>query len=356
MWRLINKSKLVAWIGPWKGAAVVTLFFVTLASFLFWLDFFRAYETEVRILVINRQAETPRDITGNLAEIGGTLDFYERLLAREDTLTDPSGGLAPDERKAAWRSKVTVKKVGETDTLALQARDVSLEASRAWARGSTETLFAVAAFYYNIRTDADLRIIDGPFTKRVVERPTLYILASVASGLFLTILFFFLLRIFPIFFDALRRRAHKKHRGKERERNEEETPAYHIGESVPLIDPKKFLPSRPQRLHFEELHGETHENFRKPLGMGATAGAPANLPVAPAPETERRAAFSEPEPVPENLPFADSDFTFSEDARPASNPQESGETAAGPEVPQVSEPSMEEYKARLNKLLANGNE
>lgn len=350
MRRLINKSRLISWIGPWKGAAFVTLFFITGAAFLFWLDFFRAYETEIQVLVIGKNTVSSAEISANLAQVAGTLTFYERLLVHAQELEDPFAGLAPDKRKEAWQSKVKVMKARESDTLSLSAHDASVEMSRQWARESTETLFAVASFYYHIRTEADLRIIDGPFTRRVVERPVGYVLTSAGSGLALTTLFFVLLRFVPVFFAALRKRLKRERILGEKEKNDfDETAGYHVGESVPLIDPKKFLPRRPRTFRFEENPAEQSPHAPVPSAFSAKASAPANLPIAPPAEEKEVNTFYREENIPENLPFAEADFTLAGQG-------EENAPAAGPAVPEITEPTPEEYKARLNKLLANGKE
>src|SRR5687768_2338352 len=103
---LINKIQLSGRLRSWRGAMLVTFVFLTAASFLFWLDFFRAYETEMRILAIGRSTIPSAEITENLVEIGGTLSFYERVLAQHEDLEDKFAGMKPDERKRGWQSLV----------------------------------------------------------------------------------------------------------------------------------------------------------------------------------------------------------------------------------------------------------
>lgn len=348
---------MIVWIGPWKGAAFVTLFFVTAASFLFWLDFFRAYETEIQVLVIGKNAVSSDEIAANLAEVAGTLTFYERLLVHAPELADPLAGLSPDERKEAWQSKVRARKVRETATLSLRARDASLAMSRQWSRESAETLLAVASFYYNIRSDADLRIIDGPLTKRVVERPLGYLLTSLASALALTTLFFLLLRFVPVLLDVLRKNVKRDglHREKGKNGADDKISGYPIGESGPLIDPKKFLPSRPPAFRFEEKGERQDSHSQISSAFSSKAAAPANLPIAPKAEGKELNTFYQEESLPEHVPFAEADFALSDQLGETAQPAEEN-APAGPVVPEVTEPTAEEYKARLNKLLANGRE
>lgn len=346
---------MVSWLGPWKGAFFVTLFFVVLASFLFWLDFFRAYETEVRILAAGR---TPNSlhVPANLRELLGTLSFYDRVLSGSEDLEDSARGQSPLERRAEWQKRTKVKIEPESDVLVVSVRGNTLETSRLWATETTQTLLGAASFYYDIRSEVDLRIIDGPFTKRFVEAPVWYFFASLGSGALLSVLFFGLLRLVPNLYAVLQKGPGKQRAFPDLKIGEEPLAGYHVGESVPLIDPKKFLPSRPRTLRFEEQHEDRRASVSAASIRSPKASAPPNLPVATRAEPgEMAGSFPEEPTAPENLPFADSDFTFSEkndDASEFSVP----EPLAGPKVPETAEPTAEEYKARLNKLLKNGNE
>src|SRR3990167_9926640 len=82
----------------WARAFLVTLFFVTLASGLFWLDFFRSYQAEVTVLVVSKTGtvQSSGDVAGNVAEIARTLSFYELVLAYNDLIDDAFEGYAPD--------------------------------------------------------------------------------------------------------------------------------------------------------------------------------------------------------------------------------------------------------------------
>jgi hypothetical protein len=145
------------------------------------------------------------------------------------------------------------------------------------------------------------------------------------------------------------------------------THAYDIGDAVAYIDPSKFVPTKPSSLPFEPSYPEV-------VTPSVKAAAPSNLPVAddalalpvsnePLPfsfeetglaeypvadlpfrgehEIEREAAIAE------DVTMKEESFSPIDDTVPVI---ESGE----PTSTQRGEPTVEEYKRRLNELLQGG--
>ncbi len=319
----------------WKGLMIVTFLFVTFASFLFWLDFFRGYQTQMSVLVIGRGMTDGSVVAKNLSGITQTLSFYERVLAGNENIDDRFAEESSSERLSHWQGVNQVSRGGDTDILNVVTRGDSPEESRELALATTKSLFEVAAFYYTIRTDVDLRVIDGPLTAGFINNPLLYGAISLASGLLVTILFFALLWFVPrVFSFAFASRLHKK-------KEAEEIVLAHLGESVPLIDPTKFVPEKLRNLSFEGEKPLVKENAHRPLFPQSLSKseAPANLPFAENnfPKFGEE-MISEKYPKFENL--EEKEFSLSQFSE------------AGPIQPKTEEPTAEEYKRRLNVLLA----
>jgi hypothetical protein len=148
----------------------------------------------------------------------------------------------------------------------------------------------------------------------------------------------------------------------ERYAAEKAYPEFSSGETIPWIDPKKFIPAKPATLSFENVVQEAKKNTSSVM----RAPAPANLPVAPS-ETD--------------LPLADEVFLPFEFEVPVSDPEvpfssKQGDPLGFPirgehsimtnmEVPNQNdpaspkrergEPTTDEYKRRLNELLSGNN-
>lgn len=316
----------------WGRSFLVALVFVTLASVLFWLDSYRSYRADVTVLVIERTSGmgTAEEIAYNLRDIANTLAFHERNLARNESLMDPYEGYAPDQRKSLWNDKIQTKKSRDGSTLVISATDESQAEAIELAREASETLFGMAGFYYDVKRDIDLRIIEGPVVNTVIAAPVRLVLVSLLTGFVVTAVFFGLLSLVPGFF-LLRRSVIGRTRNVSRSHG-----AFQIGDSVPWIDPKKFIPEKPSQLTFEN-----HITEKKPARFS---------------EVKPRGGVSAPAPA--NLPIADDEPVVAEIA--GENPPEAIKKESGsdnevdifPEQP--TEPTIEEYKKRLNELLSGG--
>ena len=152
-----------------------------------------------------------------------------------------------------------------------------------------------------------------------------------------------MLSITPFFFGE--RGSEKKLRGSSLQSgsmNESAHQEFALGASVPYIDPQKFVPERPAALTFESSHEE--QQIRQEI----------LAPVVPR-ETDVEGMVWNERMLPgmdvESLPFELED-TFPEEDSKEVMPNDSRSEVSEP-VPS-GEPTAEEYKRRLNELLAGG--
>ncbi len=358
---MINKTSFLR--SPWQRAFLVTLFFVTMAALLFWLDTFRLYQSEVRVFVMSKSPTVTTDeIVANLSELSKNLSFSERVFARNDLLDDDFSDYSKDERKALWNETVTVTQSDKSSVLTVTARKTTLEQARLLSEETVKEIFSIAGFYYNVKTDIDLRIVDEPIVKPVLAHPVRYVLTSFGSALGVTALFFGLLSVIPLLFAKRKRVLVSEHpvQAAPPVKHEKMEPTYSLGEAVPFIDPRKFIPTRPTTLSFGMSHEE--EVIRQEIISSAPkAPAPANLPVAsssevlfPGMETKVTELPFQFEEVPVKEGVADiPPVTAQLNDVPAPYVPTSLEVTPQVEIKQ-GEPSVEEYKRRLNALLAGG--
>ena len=342
----IVRSKF-AWPASWGRTFVVTLVFVMLASGLFWLDFFRSYQADMTVLVVSRTGVpgVSRDVAGNMAALTRTLSFYERVLAENDLIDDDFDGLTPHKRKALWNDTVSVKLEKGSSTISVRATGDTPEQAKRLGRQTAQTMFAVAGLYYNVKTDVDMRIIDGPIVARTLKNPLLFSLTSIFVGMFVTAIFFLILNMVPGFIGGRKQVTDSPKRAAITEKT---YPEFSVGETVPWIDPRKFVPARPTALSFESFSQADDVPVTRVQHAMRRAQAPANLPTA---SDEM------------DLPVADeASLPFEFEARPEDIEASFVETIEEPVRPQTSmpdvsapaqgEPTAEEYKRRLNELLA----
>jgi capsular polysaccharide biosynthesis protein len=321
---------------------LVTLVFVTLASFLFWLDSFRAYQSEIRVLVLAKSSAIEADqVIDNLAELSKTLSFYDRVLQGTDLLDDDFEGYSPDQRRALWNETVRVERSDKSGILIITARQERSEKAKLLSEETSKALLSVASFYYNIKTDVDLRIVEGPIVSTTLAQPWRYVAVSVGSAAGVTAVFFLLLSLVPSLFG----------------KGAGTTPqTFRVGDAVPLIDPKKFVPARPAKLTFESTPEEVQAEEEPVLSEEKPHKEERMLPgmdVAELPFEFEETYPEEPSVVPEGEIFTE---TIEEPVIPEELPVaqvEEKEEVKAPEPPR-GEPTIEEYKRRLNELLAGG--
>src|SRR3989344_172070 len=175
----------------WARAFLVTLFFVTLASGLFWLDFFRGYQAEMTLLVIGKGelSGSAGEVASSLSELSQTLRFYDLLLERTEQFSDPYAGLSQDQRKKSFRSLFVAKRKPDSNIITLSVRSKDADDAKVLAQAGAETLFALTGFYYNIQTNVDVRVVEGPIVTATIFRPIFFLLTAFFSALFVTALF-----------------------------------------------------------------------------------------------------------------------------------------------------------------------
>ncbi|MGK2848900.1 MAG: hypothetical protein ACSLEX_02420 [Minisyncoccota bacterium] len=350
------------------SAFLITFVFVTVSAGLVWLDFFRSYEAEVSVLITTRigAENTAPEITDNASELIHTLSFYERLLQDNEDINDMFVGMNPDIRKARWNDIVTVEKSEKNGVLIIRVSCETPEQAKYLATQIAHTLFTTLGFYYDVKTNIDMRIIDGPLVKYTITSVPGFILLSILSGGVITSVFFGFLFLVPrisITTKYCRQRIKKRS-------VKEESALSHIGEAVPWIDPIKFIPQKPTMLSFEGIDRPDILSIqtKKEEKKMTLAPAPANLPISDfetvsVPETAVNA-----EPI---MPRSESTIS-AEDALFSHTQGESlgfptrGEHAIASKVvstkedasvsmtSKTEEPTVAEYKHRLNALLSDG--
>lgn len=323
----------------WQRSFFVTLFFVMLASLLFWLDEFRVYQSEVQILVVGRVSSVATDqVVENFGELAGTLSFYERLLENHQDIEDSFEGYTKDQRKKLWNETVRVAQNKNSGVLSVLAKGDTQTQAKRLSEATVATLFSVASLYYNIETDIDLRVIDESIVETTIGRPVLYGVASFGTALSVTFTFFGLLYFVPMLF------------GKKRET----MPEYPVGASVPFIDPRKFVPTRLNTLSFESTreHQVKQEIKQETVKASVISSTERMLPGMDAEELP----FQFEESYPSDMETGETEALLTD--LPITNGFVIDQVAAEPaptvvDIPK-GEPTVEEYKRRLNELLAGG--
>lgn len=266
---------------------VLALIFSATFGLLF-TDIFRSYRSDISVLVIPKNESASfqaGQIMENLTDIMHRLSFYDRVLFDNREIKDPSAGLTKDERKERWNENLEVVRLPESTTLDISVFSQDREEADRLARQTALSLAGVASRFYNIRTELEFRIIEGPISSPVIRFWPWIIALSVLSG---SALAYFLMLGFKFFPGTAKARPDKNIFRKD------------YFSSV-LVKPTS----------------SSAKDFASPAPM-KKASAPANLPIA------------------EDYPEAPAEIFASLDESVQDGKEE---------------PTDEEYRERLNKLL-----
>ena len=194
------------------GIKLSSYYFVVAAIFsavffFMLLDYFKSYRSEVSILFIPQSEKAITEanfISENLIRLPKKLSFYEKILADNKEIVDQFAGKSSDERKNLWNRSLSVKRENGSTIFNISVTSKNrLQASKL-AKQTAYSLFDTVSRYYNIKTDVDLRIIDGPVTSPYARSLFWVILLSVALGLAVSFLLYFIFYVWDNYLKILR--------------------------------------------------------------------------------------------------------------------------------------------------------
>ncbi|MFA7209308.1 MAG: hypothetical protein WC120_03395 [Parcubacteria group bacterium] len=146
----------------------------------------KTYRAETSILFLPKTGITARNIDqiiANARQIPLALSFYDKLLQKNPSIADAASGLPAAERKEFWNSRIEVAQIGKSGLIGLSAFGADQAEAESLNRLVTNDLLVVLSNYYNVKTDLDIRIIDGPISSEVAGMDVwLRIAVSLASG------------------------------------------------------------------------------------------------------------------------------------------------------------------------------
>ena len=149
--------------------AIVAGIILTVTFFLFFLDAQKTYTSSVEILVIPKSpivSNNEDEVLNNLQQLPKLLSFYQAELKNNPDIIDSTAGESMDQRKAQWDNMVDVERPNPNSSiLQLSVTAKQQSDSEILVQKTTRTLLDTASQYYNVKTDVDFRIIDGPITK-----------------------------------------------------------------------------------------------------------------------------------------------------------------------------------------------
>ncbi|MDQ5976785.1 MAG: hypothetical protein QG664_698 [Patescibacteria group bacterium] len=371
--------------------SVLALFFITAAAFVS-LDTFRGYRAEVTVLVLPLSTnQTPAEqMVENIAILPTTVSFLDALLESDGRLSEFSDldEQSINARSEQWNEMLAVRREGGSGIVTYTIKADTQEEATIFARQMAKVLFQKIGTYYDIRSEVSLRLIEGPLVRASLISPVTWVVLSVSIGIVAALSLMVLGVFLRLLIGTPRRKTATP-------TAETLSPVSRPTDTAyPAIHPDTFVPKKPTVLFSEEGEARAREekreynpyvitpNSQQVSGARNEVTAPETvaLPVAPI-ETVSATSTTQPiavEPLstptsiattksaaPANLPFIDEATflaQFSSEATPESAPPEPDtdpiqpmETEQEPVTPSLpAEPTMEDYRRRLNELLKEG--
>ena len=371
--------------------SVLALFFITAAAFVS-LDTFRGYRAEVTVLVLPLSTnQTPAEqMVENIAIRPTTVSFLDALLESDGRLSEFSDldEQSINARSEQWNEMLAVRREGGSGIVTYTIKADTQEEATIFARQMAKVLFQKIGTYYDIRSEVSLRLIEGPLVRASLISPVTWVVLSVSIGIVAALSLMVLGVFLRLLIGTPRRKTATP-------TAETLSPVSRPTDTAyPAIHPDTFVPKKPTVLFSEEGEARAREekreynpyvitpNSQQVSGARNEVTAPETvaLPVAPI-ETVSATSTTQPiavEPLstptsiattksaaPANLPFIDEATflaQFSSEATPESappepdtdpiQPMETGQEPVTPSLP--AEPTMEDYRRRLNELLKEG--
>lgn len=166
---------------------VILALLTAIVAFVVFINLGRAYKTELDILILPRNEKTAMSLNQtveSIKQIPLSLSFYNKILEANKDIEDGANGLPDYKRKAYWNDKISAERIGQSGVIKFEVSDKNQWQSEILAYQLKNDIFTVISKYYNIKSDLEPRLIDGPITKNAITSGFWIILAkSVGIGL-----------------------------------------------------------------------------------------------------------------------------------------------------------------------------
>jgi len=315
-----------------KGIAAIIIFSV--AVFLFMLNVKKTFETETDIMIIGKSpaiADNIDPVIGTIGRIAGSSYFYSQIADMTGGIDGIDSGMSQYDQRKLWDEAVKVKKIKGSYAFSITNYDQNRSVSEDLNNATVKNLVLSIGKYYDIRSEIDLRIIDGPITRQV-PGINIFPLAiwSIASGFIIFAVIFYFIPWFYL----------KKPLGKTG-----------LSDSIGAVA-RKMNFQMPGRKPFEEAP------YAFPQEKKKTAPAAVEETLSEKEEIKTPSFVMTPEKksgTPDNLPVSEEvpAFLLQKEKK---EPSEEAVAFSGPirEKDLTREANAEEVKERLNRLLGGG--
>lgn len=337
---------------------------ISLAFFVFFVRSNQVWKAQTDILIAPKNELAIKNIDNIVNDalyIPRGLSFWEKVLLANDTIVDNSKDLSPSDRQSLWDGKISLKRVDHSGILKIYILDANRAEAEEISRQSALVLADYLSKTYNIKTELDVKIINGPLSQPAIRYGFLILLlAALFLGFLLSIMaagaFFGLKKVgimaprvaLPVSLSEILKREKKT----ELIYPEEEIV---FQKTIPNFKEEKSV----QKKNTPEIRKEF---VSAPVATDKKASAPDNLPVfggsfsfentePEVPAEEKTEAEIQEAPQMKAASTLPSDSVLKEPTREEIQARLKSLQGDGGNKTKGKNPTPEEVKERLNKLL-----
>lgn len=183
------------------------------SSLMIFLERYKTYESSISIMLIPKSEKAASDsehIIENLRILPTKLSFYEKMIRDGYGIEDYFFGLSDDQKIKAWNKEIRVKREGKSSIVILNSEKNNPEESKMLSKAITSNLLNIAGFYYDIKKDIDLRIVEGPIVRSHFRNWIPWSVLSLAVAISLSIVLNYIFNLFLSFFSARKENLKKR--------------------------------------------------------------------------------------------------------------------------------------------------
>ena len=173
-----------------QGSKKFSLYFFVIAivlsvvAFLVFLDGSKSYTVETSIILIPKSEKAAKDsehIVENMRVIPTKVSFYDKMI-KDNYINDQFGGLSNNKKENSWNEIIKTTRDGKSSIVDISISGKDSENAEELSDATISTLINVMSFYYNIKDDIDIRIIQGPSTETHAGSWFLFAILSLIIG------------------------------------------------------------------------------------------------------------------------------------------------------------------------------
>ncbi|MFA6383679.1 MAG: hypothetical protein WCX17_04650 [Parcubacteria group bacterium] len=136
----------------------------------------KTYVGTTDILVLPKSDRIVRNveqIIGDAEQIPRSLKFYDIMLQENSNIEDQFASLPDAERKASWNAMLRVDQKKKSGVLSVAISSQNQLQASILSQQTAKDIAVVLSRYYDIKTDLDIRLIDGPIVAQTGRPLTL---------------------------------------------------------------------------------------------------------------------------------------------------------------------------------------